>query len=92
VALFNTWDCGATRPEPEIDAQRSVVDQALTAVAEATGATTIDLRSHYCSEGVCRTNMGDRWMFRDGYHITVAESEALAPAFAEPLRQTARMT
>ena len=91
VAIFDPRECGVTRPEAEIDAQRSIVDRALTAVAEATGATMIDLRSHYCSEGVCRTNSGNRWMFRDGYHITVAESEALGPAFAEPLRQAARM-
>jgi hypothetical protein len=90
-ALFNTRDCGATRPETEVHAEQVIIDEALRGIAEATGSTTVDLRAHYCSAGVCRTNVGDRWMFRDGYHITVAESEALAPTFAEPLRQTARM-
>lgn len=92
VALFNTQNCGATRPEAEVDADQSGVDQALTAVAEATASTTLELRARYCSEGVCRTNTGNRWMFRDGYHITVAESEALAPTFAELLRRVAQKT
>jgi hypothetical protein len=92
LALLNTRDCGATRPEGEVDANLSVVDRAIMAVADATGATTLDLRAHFCSEGVCRTNRGNYWMFRDGYHITVAESAALAPTFAGSLRRAAEET
>lgn len=86
MALFNAQNCGTTRPEGSVDAEQSVFDQDLHAMAEATGSIAVDLDPHYCSEGVCRTNMGNRWMFRDGYHITVAESEALASTFVGPLR------
>lgn len=92
VALLNTRNCGAARREAEVDADQSDVDQALTTIAEMTDSTTLDLRPHYCSQGVCRTNAGNRWMFRDGYHITVAESEALTPTFVDLFAQAAQKT
>jgi hypothetical protein len=92
VALLNTSNCGATRREADVDADQSGIDRALTGIAEMTGSTTLDLRPHYCSDGVCRTNAGNRWMFRDGYHITVAESEALTPTFVDLFRQATQKT
>jgi len=89
AALRNVADCGATRLESQVMADQSATVQALTTVTEATHSTTLDLRAQFCSEGVCRTNAGSRWMFLDGFHITVGESEALAPTFAELLRQIA---
>jgi hypothetical protein len=35
------------------------------------------------------SNVGDRWVFRDGIHITAGESAALAPTFAKLLRHVA---
>jgi peptidoglycan/LPS O-acetylase OafA/YrhL len=79
--------CGATVPEAEEDAAQSLTVEALRKVARDTGSTTLDLREQFCPAGVCRTNIGNFWMFRDGVHLTVGESEALAPTFAGLLRQ-----
>jgi hypothetical protein len=59
---------------------------ALEKVAEATDSTTLNLRSEFCTGGVCRTNIGNRWMYRDGLHISVEESKSLAPTFAKVLK------
>jgi hypothetical protein len=66
-----------------VDDEQADAVRVLTAVADATGSTTLGLDGHYCADGVCRTNVGNRWMFKDGMHITQAESGALAPTFAE---------
>ncbi len=56
--------------------------ETLRAIAEDTGASTLYLRPRYCIEGVCTTNDGNVWMFEDGLHISVDESQALVPTFA----------
>lgn len=89
VALAGTAGCGATVSESQVSRDQSGAVRALMGVAEATGSTTLDLRSQFCWQGLCRTNSGNRWMFRDGIHITVSESEALAPTFADLIRQVA---
>ena len=90
VAQSDPADCGATVPQPEEDAAQVLTMEALTKIADATGSTTLDLRANFCSDGVCRTNVGDTWMFEDGIHITVDESEALAPTFVHLLKQVAQ--
>ncbi|MCJ7832570.1 MAG: hypothetical protein MUP92_03880, partial [Actinobacteria bacterium] len=90
VAQNNIADCGATVSEADVEAAQARTMAALEQIAEQTGSTTLNLRSRYCSDGVCRTNIGDRWMFEDGIHITVDESEALVPVFAQLLRPIIR--
>ena len=46
----------------------------------------LDFDGIVCPHAVCRTNVGKRWVFRDGTHISEAESESLAPYFAKALR------
>lgn len=87
--LLSVADCGATIPEVQAAADDREAIQVLNEVALSTGAETLGVRDRYCFEGLCRTNVGNLWMFRDGIHITVSESEALAPTFAELLKQTA---
>lgn len=87
VAQSDPSACGATVPKAEEDAAQERTLEALKQVAETTGSVTLDLRDRFCPAGVCRTNIGDRWMFEDGVHITVDESEALAPTFASLLRE-----
>jgi len=89
VALNDPANCGATVPEAQVEASQLTTVEALTKVAETTGSTTLDLRAHFCSEGACRTNVGNRWAFQDGIHITVGESETLTPVFAKLLGQVA---
>ena len=87
VALRSTADCGVTLPESEVVEEEADAVRIVTAVADATGSTTLDLDGRYCDDGVCRTNEGNRWMFKDGMHITQAESRALAPTFAGVFEQ-----
>ena len=90
VAENNIADCGATVPEAEEAAAQAHTMETLEEIAADTGSTTLDLRSRYCIDGVCRTNVGDRWMYEDGIHIGVDESESLAPVFTQLLRQIIR--
>ena len=90
IAENNTADCGATVPEAEEAAAQQTTMEALAQIAADTGATTLNLRSRYCIDGVCRTNVGDRWMYEDGIHIGVDESESLAPVFTRLLDKVIR--
>ena len=90
VAQSNPSACGATVPQAQEDAAQATTLEALQKVAESTGSRTLDLRSRFCWGGVCRTNDGNRWLYRDGIHISVAESQALAPTFTVVLRQIVR--
>jgi peptidoglycan/LPS O-acetylase OafA/YrhL len=82
VAMQNAQDCGATVPEAQVANAQAVTAAWLKELAAETGSMIVDLRARFCSEGVCSTNVGDFWLFRDGIHITSVESEALAPTFA----------
>lgn len=90
VAESDTADCGATVSEADVERVQALTMRSLEKIAKQTGATTLNLRSRYCREGTCYTNYGDRWMFEDGVHISVAESESLVPTFTDFLREVAR--
>ena len=79
--------CGATLAESDVEASQAASLAILRRVAEETGASTLDLRTRYCADGVCATNDGNFWMFEDGMHISVGESKALAPTFARVLQE-----
>ena len=90
VAQSDPAKCGATVPQAQEDAAQGITLDALGKVAESTGSRTLDLRSRFCWGGLCRTNDGNRWLYKDGIHISVGESEALAPTFTILLRQIVR--
>lgn len=46
----------------------------------------LDLTNAICPAGACATNIGNRWIYRDGLHLSERESDALAPAFVRLLR------
>jgi peptidoglycan/LPS O-acetylase OafA/YrhL len=76
--------CGRTKT---IDELTKAWSPGLT--AELTGVANVrrlDLNSTVCPHGICRTNLGDRWIFRDGTHISEAESESLTPYFVRTLK------
>lgn len=85
TARDDPTSCGATLEESEVRASQRLAIGTLERIARDTGASTLDLRSRYCTAGVCATNDGDFWMFEDGIHISVGESEALAPTFERVL-------
>ncbi len=90
VAATDPSACGAEIPKSDVKESQDLSFETLLELADETGSSTLDLRDHFCADGVCRTNDGDFWMFEDGLHITVAESRALAPTFARVLRDIIR--
>jgi len=90
VAQSDPANCGATVPQAQEDAAQGLTLDALEKVAERTDSRVVDLRSRFCWGGMCRTNDGNRWLYKDGIHISVAESQALAPTFTFVLRQIVR--
>jgi peptidoglycan/LPS O-acetylase OafA/YrhL len=78
--------CGATVDERDVRTSHEIPIAMLRRVAQDTGASTLDLRPRYCTDGVCATNHGNVWMFEDGIHIAAGESHALAPTFTRVLR------
>jgi peptidoglycan/LPS O-acetylase OafA/YrhL len=57
--------------------------------AELVGAADVrrlDLDGVVCPDGVCRTNVGNRWIYRDGTHVSEGEAERLTPYFVKALR------
>lgn len=66
------------RQQPILSAEASAL--------RATGAQSLDLRQELCPGERCSTRSGDRWRFRDGLHITVWQSESLAPRWVTALK------
>jgi hypothetical protein len=56
-------------------------------VAAVTGAHVLDLRSFFCSRGICSSHHDGIPLYRDGGHITVRTSSELAGRFAEAMRR-----
>ncbi len=66
------------------EVQKSARD-AISRVADATGATVLDLRDHFCPAGICTTQLGDTYLYRDSGHISIAASKDLGQEFAAAL-------
>ena len=86
----NPESCGMTMTVREVAEQQARAVRAGAAAAATGGATVLQLRDHYCPGGVCATNRGGRWLYRDGIHISVPESERLGPRFAVAIQQALR--
>jgi hypothetical protein len=56
-------------------------------VAAKTGASVLDLRDYFCSLNMCLTHRGRLPLYRDGGHITVGTSTALAQTFSDAIRE-----
>jgi hypothetical protein len=85
VAQSSPEECGATVPKEDVQQTQELAIETLKKIARATGSKTLDLRSEFCSADTCTTNVGDRWLYEDGIHISVDESTSLAPTFARVL-------
>lgn len=83
--------CGRTVALADIQRQQNIAMAAeQRAAGGLPGVSTVDLGSAMCPDGVCRTNMGARWVARDGGHITVGEAQRLQPEFARLIAERAR--
>jgi peptidoglycan/LPS O-acetylase OafA/YrhL len=76
--------CGTRRSARQAALQESVARPLARAVTAA-GAEFVDLGPDLCPGGLCTSNLGNIWGYRDGTHLSVPQSKALAPRFAEVL-------
>lgn len=77
--------CDRVLPVDVVEAQQKKVRATIGDIALATGAATIDLRPHLCSEQGCPTRSGDLVMYSDSNHLSADESESLTDEFVEVL-------
>lgn len=83
--------CGRSVPLADIQRQQQPVAAAEQRAADGLpGVSTTELGPLMCPEQMCRTNIGWRWVARDGGHITVGESQRLQPEFARLIAEHAR--
>ena len=47
-----------------------------------------DLFDDVCPDPLCSTNNGNRWLYRDGRHITIGEAKLLTPRLEDFMRST----
>jgi len=78
--------CGAEQSRTEAEEFRRAAFAAEQHAARRHGAVTVDPLPVICGERSCVTNRGDRWVYRDGRHLTVPASLALTDQFALALR------
>lgn len=74
--------CSAEMPLADALVGQGPVRGVVDSVAAATGAGVVDLWETLCSADRCRTSDGDTFRYRDAGHLTVSQSELLAPVFA----------
>ena len=84
-AMADTNGCGTTVPRATMDDRQRAALEVFGNVAARTGTAVLDLRDDVCPDEQCRTNVEDTWMFRDLFHITVGESERLAPQVTDAI-------
>ncbi len=60
------------------------------AIRGAKLAVGVDFASVICTPAECSTNRGNRWVYRDGAHLTVGEAESLLPQISALILTNAR--
>lgn len=84
--------CGRTVALADVQRQQNIAMAAEERAARGLpGVSTVDLGPAMCPDGVCRTNVGSRWVARDGGHITVGEAQRLQPEFTRLIAERARV-
>lgn len=78
---------GSQMPQAIADSNQRAARDATNAVGVATGATVLDLREYFCPEGICMTQIGDTYLYRDDGHISVGAAQGLSPLFTRVLQQ-----
>ncbi len=85
-ALLAPQSCGLSVSRATAETDRALDFQAETAgVAKIPDATAVDLFDAICSPSACATSRGGVWLYRDGGHLSVAESKMLTSAFEKML-------
>jgi hypothetical protein len=81
VLDFSEGGCVTTAPEEFFRALQAESREAVSRVAQQTGAGLLDLRPFLCTEGECSTRRGPVALYVDPAHISVEAGIALTPEF-----------
>ncbi|MET0312972.1 MAG: acyltransferase family protein [Hansschlegelia sp.] len=73
-------------PRPVVDGRQERAKEIVLAAAAKYGATVIDPKPYFCDAERCRSQDGDRPLFRDQDHITATVARALSSLFEPTLR------
>jgi peptidoglycan/LPS O-acetylase OafA/YrhL len=85
-----TIGCSRSMPLQEAMERQGPAADVVERVARATNAAVLDVSSALCPDGICTSVAGDGLVqYRDGTHITVDQSRALASIFERAI-QSAR--
>ncbi|ADU49150.1 acyltransferase 3 [Intrasporangium calvum DSM 43043] len=82
VAFWSETGCRSQMAVEEALANQGQVRRVVDRVATDTGSTVLDPWQVLCGDGVCDTQHGALVRYRDGSHVSVRQSEAMAPVFA----------
>lgn len=77
--------CGEVMRLSQSDRDQQRALRAERAAAAETDVPYIDLRASVCPGGVCRTNHGTEWIYRDGLHLSTRFSGQLSGTLAEEI-------
>lgn len=84
-SLVSSQGCGVSVTRIDMDQRQSLALDLFEQVSKQTNSRLIDLRDNVCTPRACGTNDGDRWIFRDPFHITVDQSTRLTGQMLENL-------
>jgi hypothetical protein len=73
-------------PQVIADNNQRAARDAMNAVGVATGAVVLDLREYFCPDGLCVTQIGDTYLYRDDGHISVGAAQGLKSTFEAVIR------
>lgn len=80
-------DAEGTSSEEESERRLRAARHAEDAVAAGRdNVTTLDLTDRLCPDGVCRTDVGGRFRYRDGAHLSVPYVASLESLFAQKMQ------
>lgn len=85
-SLTGTSGCGQAVPRTTMESEQALAINTVSSAASTAGAQVLNIRDSLCTPTTCSTNDGDIWRYRDMFHISVNQSEALAPHLVEALR------
>ena len=77
--------CGLAVPSTTMDDRQVTALRIFTQVADKTGVQLIDFRPFLLDGANFTTNRGNTWTYRDMFHISVGESQRLAPQMQSAL-------
>jgi peptidoglycan/LPS O-acetylase OafA/YrhL len=85
LEIASGQDLATQMPREFADKNQQAARSAITEVAQVTGASVLDVREFFCPENLCRTQLGETYLYRDDGHISIAGAKKLGPLFRNVL-------